>query len=191
MEKLFFFVTNSEAWKSTREFHENYFISHGAFTVGLLTAIVLGLVLALAFYFGCCNKRDEDSMANLGVWSGFLFVTGIIMFLVANFIFIGKSNVADSRSLFYKYSFYKANSEFVIEKTRNNQNEQQVAEYTTARQIVETNLNKGKDVRYSYSLGCMVYALLFFYLFSICFKGFTYHGVAIPHPWPYKKNDKK
>ena len=164
MDKLFLFVTNSQAWKDTREFHENFFVSHNAFMYGVLTAIIVALVLALLFYFGCCNKRNDDSMANTGVWAGFLLVTGLLVFLTANFAFIGKSNVADSQSIFYKYSFYKANTEFVIEKTRDNQNQQQVDEYTTARQKIETDLNNGKDVRYSYSLGCTVYSLLFFYI---------------------------
>lgn len=186
MDKLFFFVTNSQAWKDTREFHENFFVTHNAFMYGVLTAIIVALVLALVFYFGCCNKRNDDSMANTGVWAGFLLVTGLLVFLTANFAFIGKSNVADSQSIFYKHSFYKANSEFVIEKTRDNQNQQQVDEYTTARQKIETDLNNGKDVRYSYSLGCTVYSLLFFYIFSLLFKGFTYQGIAIPHPWPHK-----
>ena len=53
MDKLFFFVTNSQAWKDTREFHENFFVSHNAFMYGVLTAIIVALVLALLFYFGC------------------------------------------------------------------------------------------------------------------------------------------
>lgn len=188
MDKLFFFVTNSQAWKDTREFHENFFLAHGAFMDGFLVAIGVALVLALVFYFGCCNKRDNDSMANLGVWAGFLVVTGFFVFLTANFVFIGKSNVKNPQSLFYKHSFYKANAEFVIEKTRDNQNEQQVSEYTTARQNIENDLNKGRDVRYPYSTGCCVYSLLFFYIFSLLLKGFTYLGIAIPHPWPHKSN---
>ena len=62
MDKLFFFVTNSQAWKDTREFHENFFVTHNAFMYGVLTAIIVALVLALVFYFGCCNKRNDDSM---------------------------------------------------------------------------------------------------------------------------------
>ena len=188
MDKLFFFVTNSQAWKDTREFHENFFLAHSAFMYGFLVAIIVALVLALVFYFGCCNKRNDDSMANTGVWAGFLLVTGVFVFLVANFVFIGKSNVNDSQSMFYKQSFYKANTELVIEKTRGNQNEQQVTEYTTARSKIENDLNNGKDVRYSYSIGCCVYSLLFFYIFSLLIKGFTYLGSAIPHPWPHTSN---
>lgn len=85
-----------------------------------------------------------------------------------------------------KMQIYEMNTEFVIEKTRDNQNQQQVDEYTTARQKIENDLNNGKDVRYSYSIGCTIYALLFFYFFSILLKGFTYLGIAIPHPWPHK-----
>lgn len=186
MDKLFFFVTNSQAWKDTREFHENFFLAHNAFLYGFLVAVFVALILAVAFYLGCCNKRDDDSMANTGVWAGFLLVTGVVVFLTANLVFIGKSNVRDAQSFFYKYSFYKANTDFIIEKTRDNQNEQQVNEYTTARQKIENDLNDGKDVRYSYSFGCTIYSLIFFYIFSILIKGFTYLGLAIPHPWPHK-----
>ena len=45
MDKLFFFVTNSQAWKDTREFHENFFVTHNAFMYGVLTAIIVALVL--------------------------------------------------------------------------------------------------------------------------------------------------
>lgn len=50
MDKLFFFVTNSQAWKDTREFHENFFLAHSAFMYGFLVAIIVALVLALVFY---------------------------------------------------------------------------------------------------------------------------------------------
>lgn len=88
MDKLFFFVTNSQAWKDTREFHENFFLNHSAFMYGLVTAILVALILAVVFYFGCCNKRNDDSMAKTGVWAGFLLVTGLFVFLTANFVFI-------------------------------------------------------------------------------------------------------
>lgn len=186
MDKLFFFVTSSDAWKSTRNFHENFFVDHNGFLYGLLLALVVALLLVVCFYFGCANSKRDNSIATIPVWCGTLVATGLIVFLIANFVLIGKSNITSTQSVFYKYSFYKANTEYVVEKTRGNSNEQLAKKLTTDKKTIEINLNRGKDVRYAYSMGCAVYSLLFFYLLSLGIKGFTYQGSTIPHVWPHK-----
>ncbi len=186
MDKLFFFVTNSDAWKNYRDFHENFFVTHKAFLYGFLLALIVALLLAVIYYFGCCNSKRENKLATVPTWCGFLVATALITFLVANFVFIGKSSTTETSSIFYKNSFYNANKQFVVDKTKGNPAEQIVAKYTKDKTQIDKNLDSGKDVRYPYSIGCAVYSLLFFYLLSLLFKGFTYQGVAIPHQWPHK-----
>lgn len=187
MDKLFFFVTSSDAWKATKNFHMNFFCDHNAFLYGILTALVVAAVLAIGFYFGCANSKRENSLANLPTWAGFLVVTALIVFLIADFGIIGKSKGSDKQSVFYKHSFYKANTDFVVEKTRDNPNEQLVSKLNSDKQKIENDLNNGKDVRYGFSMGCAIYSLIFFYLFSILMKSLTYQGVVIPHKWPQQK----
>lgn len=186
MEKIFFFVSNSKAWKETAKFHENFFLDHNAFLYGLIIAIVVALVMAAIFYFGCCNSKKSNAQANMGVWAGFLIVTGVLVFLAADFSLIGKSGTKNTKSVFYKYSFYNANEKYLVLKTRNNQNQLECQQYQQDKDKIETELNRGGDVRYSFSIGCAVYSLIFFYIFSLLMKGFTYQGVAIPHLWPQK-----
>lgn len=186
MEKLFFFLTNSEAWKATRSFHENFFITHGGFSNGLLLALVVAALLGVVFYFGCANNKKDSTLATIPVWTGCLFAVGILTFLIANYVLIGKPNSTDNQSITYKYSFYKANTEYVIEQTRSNTNEQHAAELVRQKQDIENDLNKGKGVRYRFCFGCAVYGMLLYYLFSLILKGFTCQGIAIPHLWPSK-----
>ena len=188
MEQFFFFVTGSDAWKATKNFHVNFFCDHNAFLYGILIALVVAAMLAIGFYFGCANNKHDNSLANLSTWVGFGVATALVVFLIADFGIIGKSKTKDYQSVFYKYSFYKANKDFVVEQTRDNPNEQLVSKLNSDKQKIDKELNNGKGVRYGFSLGCAVYSLIFFYLFSILMKGFTYQGIAIPHKWPYKNN---
>ena len=186
MDKLFFFVTSSDAWKNTRNFHENFFCDNNGFLYGILVALVVAIFLAICFYFGLANNKRDNAMANIPVWLAFLAGTAILVFLCANYVLIGKSNTLNPKSIFYNYSFYKDNTEYVVKQTSGNPNEQLVTKLNSDKQAIDTELNRGKDVRYLFSIGCAVYGLLFFYLLSIAIKGFTYQGVSIPHLWPHK-----
>lgn len=186
MEKLFFFVTNSDAWKSTRNFHENFFVNNQGFFYGIVLGLVVAAIMAAIFYFGLCNNKRESASASIPVWGGFLAGTAVIVLLVANFVIIGKPGTTDINSIFYKNSFYKANNEYVIKQTKNTPNQQFVTAYNNDMRTINENLDKGKDVRYAYDLGCAVYSILFFYLISLLIKGFTINGLAIPHLWPHK-----
>ena len=189
MDKLFFFVTSSEAWKSdTSHFHDNFFVTNGGFTSGLIAALVVAIACAMAFYFGCANNKRSVKYASTGVWAGFMAGAFGITFLIASLVFIGKSSSTSPSSPLYKFSFYKANTEYLIKQTSNNPNQQLVQKLNTDKQTIQSNLDKNKDVRMPYSFSCAVYALLFFYLISLCIKGFTISGIAIPHLWPNKKS---
>lgn len=185
MEKLFF-ITNLDAWKHFPKFHENFFVANNACLYGLLVALGTALLLSLCFYFGCANNKRENSLATIPVWTGFLVATAIVVFLIANFCIIGKSNTRDAGSMFYKYSFYKANTEYVIREKRNNPNEQLVTKLDNDKQIIDRELNEGKGVRYPFSIGCAMYAMLFFYVISVLVKSSSYQGQTIPHLWPIK-----
>lgn len=186
MDKLFFFVTSSEFWKNNFDFCDNFFNIHNGFLTGLAIALGLALLLALLFYFGCANNKHEGQLATIPVWVGFLAGTFILTTVCANYILIGKSSTTPQDSMFYSHSIYKATTDYVIKKTSNNPNEDQVKKIVAQQTQFNKTLDQNGGVRWSFSLGCGVYSILFFYIISLLVKGFTYGGVAIPHLWPFK-----
>ena len=62
--------------------------------------------------------------------------------------------------------------------------EQQLQEVLDEKTEISDNLDAGGDVRLPFDLGCVIYAILFFYITSILIKGMTRNGAAIPHKWP-------
>lgn len=184
MDKLFFFVTSSKAWDA--KYHDFFFNEQHAFLYAFLVMVALGLVFALIFYLGCCNSKNDNKMATLPTWVGFLVVTGLLGYLTANFVFIGKAG-AKQNSVFYKHSFYKANETYYNKySVTYSTNPQMLEQLAQKKESIKQDLNHGKDVRKPFAAGCVVYSLIFFYLFSLIIKGHTRQGVAIPHLWPTK-----
>lgn len=184
MDFLYYFVTKSFDWEP--KYHQNFFVDHNAFVYGLVWAIVLALVFAIAFYFCLCNNKESCSSAKLPVWLVFLALSGISSYLVADWGIIGKKNITDQTSVFYKYSFYNTNEAYYAEQARNNSNEQLLQELAKKKNEIRMDLNQGNDVRVPFDMTCAVYGLIFFYLFSVVLKGFTINGKTIPHMWPSK-----
>lgn len=186
MDKIFFFVTSANAYKDAYQFHKNFFVDEGAFTIGLVLALIVGVVAALVFYFGCCNSKKTIKNANSGTWVVFLIVAGLVTSLIANFMIIGAPKVKDSTSLFRSNSFYVANEKYYKERVNKISDSEAVKPILEVKNKIERDLNDGKDVRMSYSVGCGVYSLIFFLIVSFVVKGFTLHGAVIPCKWPQK-----
>lgn len=181
MDKLFFLVSLADE----RQFHTNYFIEHGAFLYGLLLAAVIGVVVALVFYYGCCNSSKSMASATLTVWVGCMVAAGALTYLTANFVLIGKPQAVQGP--FYDHSFYKANEEYASAKAgEKNTNENEVQEYNQERDRIADELDKGDDARVPFSAHCAIYAMLAFFLCSLAVKGTTIHGTYIPVKWPAK-----
>lgn len=177
MESLYFLVTGSPSWDI--EFHNNFFITKDAFLWGFVLAAVLGLVFCLAFYFGCCNSKKSAKSANIGVWAVFMLITGLCTYFVSDMVIIGGSQ--QPGSVFYEYSFYKSNEDHYLKLSQNpNASDSLLQEWAITKQNIRQDLNKGGDVRFDYDITNTVYALLFFFLWSLLFKRFTHNGKSIP-----------
>lgn len=178
-EFFYFLVTGSKSW--TLNFHENFFNVHGGFFWGVIGALIIGVICALVFYFGCCNSKKSAAMANIGVWAGFLVVCALIGYIYADMIVIGKSGNVDQSSIFYRYSFYKANNEYYIDQTNQpNVPQTTIKELQATKNQIESELDKGGDVRFSYDLTTAILALIFYFITSLIVKRFTINGKTIP-----------
>lgn len=183
MDKLFFFVTSTKAYKDAYGFHKNFFVDEDAFFIGLLLAFIIGVVAALIFYYGCCNSEKTRKNANLGTWVISLIVAGVATFLIADFIIIGAPKVKGNNSLFKSYSFYMANEKYYKVKVKEAPDPKAVKPILDEKNEIAKNLDSQKDVRIPYSAGCAVYSLIFFFICSIVVKGTTRHGAVIPFKW--------
>lgn len=185
MDIFYFLVTSSKAWDP--RYHENFFNTEGAFSIGLFYALILGIVFALIFYFGFCNNPKSCSSAVLPVWITFLLISSVVAYFAADWMIIGKSGERNRESIFYKSSFYQANEEYFIKQSRQNStNTQLIKELTAKKNEIKSALDKGGDVRFDFCLTTAILCMIFFYITSLLVKSFTIHGKTIPHQWPMK-----
>lgn len=181
MDKLFFWVNLEDAYG----FHNQFFVEENAFLTGLIVSLVIGVVVSAAYYFGCCNSKTSLSTANIPSWVIALCLAGGLSYLVADFAIIGKANTVDEDSMFRRNSFYVSMQKHYENAYASEiDDEQQLQPVMDEMTEISNNLDAGKDVRLPFDLGCVIYAILFFYITSICVKGMTSNGAAIPHKWP-------
>ena len=62
MEFFYFLVTGSKAWEPI--YHANFF-NGGGFSHGVICALIIGAVCAIAFYFGCCNSNNTSKLTKI------------------------------------------------------------------------------------------------------------------------------
>lgn len=178
MDFFYLPVTQSKAWSDSFKFHENFFIDQGGFLWGLIGALIIGAVLACVFYFGCCNSKTSAKSATIGVWTLFLVLSGVGGYFYADVVFIGDSN---KQSMFYEYSFYKANDKYFNDKAQEfRKSQSEIDRLTQTRAKIVSDLDKNGDVRVEYNATTAAWALVFFFLTSVGVKRFTRIGKHIP-----------
>ncbi len=179
MDFLYFWVTSAKCWEG--QYHENFFNAQGGFLWGFIGALILGTAGALAFYFGCCNSKESGKYAKKSVWGVFMAVTAVVSYFYADQVLIGHSSTTDNASVVYSHSFYKANNDYFIEKTREaSVSPTDIAVLTQTRNEISSNLDKGGDVRFEFDLTTALLAALWFFIVSMIVKRFTVTGKAIP-----------
>lgn len=178
MDFFYFLVTGSKSWEPI--YHDNFF-NGGGFTHGVVCALILGVVCAIAFYFGCCNSDKSSKMANIGVWAGALAITAVVTFFYADMIIIGQSGVNDNNSVMRTHSFYKANEDYYITRTgQPNISPTEINDLSQKKTEIKSNLDKGGDVRFDFNFTTAILSALFFFLTSIAVKRLTINGRSIP-----------
>lgn len=173
MDFIYRFVIDPQTgWED--QFHKSYFLSTG-FIYGLAIAAILGALLCLGFYFGCCNNSRSVKMANINVWAAFLIITGIAAYFTADIALIGNPDDQNPPTT----SFVAANKAFLRNHSANAP-QTTVNELNRVHQKINTDLRQGKDVAMAFDLTTAILAMLFFLGFSLIIKRFTLTGKAIP-----------
>lgn len=181
MDFFYFLVTGSKAWEP--HFHKNFFIDQGGFSWGLYGALIIGAVVACAFYFGCCNSSKTSKSANIGVWAVSLCLCAVISYFYADFVVIGDSKTTDNNSVFRAYSFYKANDDYLIQKSIG-ASPTMIDDLTKTHNQIKNDLDKGGDVRFDFDITTAVLAAISFFLMSLFVKRLTINGKTIPFEKP-------
>jgi hypothetical protein len=206
--KFFYFLVHwdQNALKS-KELHDYFFINGNGFVIGMVLAVLAALVLALIFYFVLGRNVRTANFTN---W----LVCGIaaiaITFGVSDFVFIGKEPAKKEyanqkqldKKLTYKYSFYRSLDKATTAPRVDGHNKERISgkqktllkanstlsekkAYMTAKNTIVQDLNKGRDVRYPYSINTTIWCAVFFFLFSLVFKGMSVAAKTTPIIWPY------
>lgn len=183
MDFFYFLVTGSDAWEPN--YHWNFFITQGGFLWGIIGALILGVVVACAFYFGCCNSSKTSKYSNVGVWAISLCLCAAISYFYADMVVIGDPKTTDNSSVFRAHSFYKANDDYYLEKSQDkNMTPTFLAELHQLNNKIKSDLDKGGDVRFEFDITTAILAVIFFILASVVVKRFTINGKTIPFERP-------
>ncbi|MDE6409355.1 MAG: hypothetical protein K2K81_03805 [Muribaculaceae bacterium] len=191
--KFFYFLVDWDG-KYSSKLHEFYFEHAGGFTYGILLALVAALILAIVYYFILGRSVTTAKMGNWWICGIFALV---VTFLVSDFVIIGQEPTKKEYShgkelekkLTYKYSFYRSMDKAVkpgndtLIKSDMTPGEKQG--FTTEKKKIATNLNKGGDVRYTFSVNTTIWCAIFFFIFSMLFKGMSEAAKTKPIKWPY------
>lgn len=164
-------------------YHDNFFNTEGGFTIGLIAALIIGVLIAIAFYFGCCNSNKTAKQANIGVWTIALLLSGIVAFFYSDWQIIGDKGT--HKSMFVSgYSFYEVNEKYYIQETSTNPSQSTQISLNNTKNQIHDNLDKGHDVRLDFDLNTAILAAIFYFLTSILVKRFTINGKNIPFMRP-------
>lgn len=192
--KFFYFLVDWEG-KYSAQLHEYFFDKGGAFLYGLLVALAAALIFALVYYFALGRSVVTAKMGNWWV-CGILALA--ITFSISDFVIIGLDPTQKEygqpqkleKKLTYKYSFYRSMDRAVKPGKgtliKNGMLESEKQQLVYEKKKIVANLNKGKDVRYTYSINTTIWCAVFFFLISLAIKGFSAAAKDKPILWPYK-----
>lgn len=170
MSFLYFLVTSSKAYADKLGVYKEYFVNNGGFTSAFLIALGVAFAVALIYYVAC---RMSFSWARMSTWVVTLFVAGAISFGVTGFatgISARTGALPQTVERMYKKKVSVPGADkTVLDKTK---------------QDIRREQNKGMFGCNPVNRLCwtnFVLTIIFFYLFSLLFNGFSGHGVNIPH----------
>lgn len=201
MKYFFFLVSGLEKYKDAYGYHDHFFQTSGGFLWAIGAAFVVALVCAIVFYFGLCNSRKTFKAATMPVWVVTLIITGVVTFLFTSQVLIGHGSGAigddeeeevdaaanNGASQGKLHNFYVDMEQYYNQSALNEDiTSDELDDRLQVKEEIIENLNQGEDVAMLFNLNATLYALLFFYIISLILKGFTKHGIMLPHKWPHK-----
>lgn len=173
MDAIYFWVSSLDCFKDRFDFHAKYFIDGGAFLYGFLLSVGVGIVVAFAFYFVCCNGKNAKP-ASVPNWLIALVLAVVAAYFLGDVLVMGSAGTPGSG--FYAACNKFAN-DFVIANSGNMTATQEcMAEYNT---IIQA-LQKGKDVALEFNLTNAFLAAIAYFATSMVVKNLTKHGTRIP-----------
>ena len=174
MEFLYFLVKGTSTYGPENDpirLLQNYFETEGAFTSAVIIALVIALVFLFVFY-GVFGMKIYK-LANKKVYWITFAIVGLLTFCVTQFSVIGSHSSqtgffasAETGSYFSEYiePLGDEDSQVALEQ----------------REDLEDKMDGLCDVVVALDLSNAVYAMLIFFVLSICVKGVTTHAKQIP-----------
>lgn len=173
MDLFYYFVTSLDQYADKFGFHNYYFVENGAFTAGFWYSFGIGVVVALAFYFGLCNGESVKHATRVN-WGIGLLLVALAAYFIGDFLIIGSDGNPGS-------GFYCACQEFANNfMSHNIGNNQAVQECQMELNRILEELRKGNDVALMFNVTNAVLSMLFYFLTSLGVKNLTKMGSHIP-----------
>ena len=176
MEKLYFFVMQSDVWNvnDPRGFLFKYFIEEGGFKSAFLIALVAAIIGVAIFYGWIANAAPR--LSKMSTWLITLVAVGGITFATTQVIVIGSDNSQDKTGMFASIS--NQQNDLLQQQELSQEEIESINQDTRALQnqvdTISNSITMGVD------LGTTAYALLIFFILSICLKNLTRYGISIP-----------
>jgi len=168
---FYYFVNRIIVESDEKNLLWDFFQNEGGFVFGLLIALAVALIMAATYYFVCGNLSYR--LSNIYVW--------LIVALLA-----GGVSYYSTRT-YAKLKLQKNLETVVIDLYDNvdqSQTEEDMDEAHREIDEFQTNweeaLNKPHVAIVNFGVTNTVYALLFFFIFSILIKNFTIHLKSVP-----------
>lgn len=164
------------------QFFENYFRETDVLQNTFLLGLGIGAVLALIFYYVCCNISIK--FGNIWAWAIVLLISIGVTFVTSQQYVLGSDGGdAESSSGFYS-SIYETQSD-MLDQVGDDQDERQNVNDTTDRLITEINDGTNSVVT-EIAMINMLYCAIIFFVFSMLItkikflRDLTIHGKATP-----------
>lgn len=157
------------------DYYTDYFVNTSVCGDVFMSAVLISLGVALIYYFVICNK--SFALAKRGVWIIVLILTCCVTFFVSNSIIRGYDSEAVESSTGAFFAAYQTETE-KLDNTADDS--ERIAIQETAHDYREAFESGEETLSIEIALVNAIYAMFFFFVFSLCFKRFTTHGSAIP-----------
>lgn len=178
MSFIYFLVTGYKAYADQLEAYKYFFESEGGFTAAFLVALGVAAIFAILYYLFCFRSF---SWAKIGSWIATMLVAACVSFVVTGYA-TGMSQKQTA----------KTGIRHAVELKAQEAQEADTMDYDeieSARVTLHQGLDKGmftSPVIFRLCITNFVLTIILFYILSLCFNGFSRHGVNIPHPGFYR-----
>lgn len=163
------------------DYYTRYFDETPICSVVFWTGLGIALVVALLYYFGVCNYVFK--LAKRWVWLCVLALVFIVTFFTTMPIIVGHDadDPEESTGIFYTAHQTEQDKWDATEDTQARDEISDVAiSFREQFMAKEDSIVMEETLPYEMSLVNGIFAMIFFFVFSIIFKRFTRDGAAVP-----------